>query len=176
MVMPRRTIPALVATALLAGCQDRAPSAPPPDTTRGGGGTSATTNTFRCVGSQFVEARIALDATGDASAIVDTSGGALDTITVERNQRVRWRISDANPQDYPFYVVFNGNQTPSKDNRKKGETMAGSSSNEGVQELCMKIHPQAAGGSYRYSVFVKYCHAYPDTCRPRVLDPIIYVR
>lgn len=134
-------------------------------------------SSFNCPSSPDLDLRIHQDANGDADRIECLNGDTCteppfgdDRVNVERNQTIRWKLKseDTSPN---FYVIFNDDKSPAHANNNRGSSIVGSEN--GV--LCVKVHGSAKketyGFTYRYSVYVKHC----TSCRPKVLDPIIYV-
>jgi hypothetical protein len=89
---------------------------------------------------------------------------------VDRTKWIRWSLVSG--ADTPFYVIFSADESPANPGKQPGPGMAASSKGE----LCMKINGSASSDEYHYSVFVKHCDPGNVSCRPEVLDPIIYVR
>ncbi len=124
-----------------------------------------------------LDLRIHQDVNGDPDRIECLNGDTCteplfdeDRVNVKRNQTIRWKLKseDTSPN---FYVIFNDDKSPAHANNNRGSSIVGSENGE----LCVKVHRRANrdihGFVYRYSVYVKHCSG----CRPKVLDPIIYV-
>ena len=129
--------------------------------------------------------QIVQDDDGDAKSILclddkkppESSDCTNDEPTKARVYRggwARWELEsgDSSPQ---FYVIFDKDQSIRQAGNGRGPNRVASTD----AKLCVKASRAAKsspeGEPYRYSVYVKHCDEGDTTCRPKVLDPIIYV-
>ena len=137
---------------------------------------------FSCPANVNLELRIHQDGNEDADRI-ECGNPATDCtavpfsankVNVMRNQWVRWKLANNAATD-EFYVIFDQDKSPAHSQGRRGTSIVGSEGGE----LCLKVNGNAKddsnGFEYRYSVYVKHCQQGLPGCRPKVLDPIIYV-